>query len=543
MFERLLSRPPADWTPAGPSAVSLDVNAPASELTWDGLGSIPRLATAEKLWNIKGYNGAATTLGGFGSALPELSFLVSENEFLDGDLLFTPSGNQLLATVPFQVSAADLAGGHYHLSCENGTARLEGDLKTGRIVATDSEGRTRRYSLGLLREGYSIPVVQLETENHVGITSKSQYVSATFSMDGGTSGIESVKEIGIRIRGRGNSTWKWEKKPFKIHFDEPVSLLGLPAAEEWALFANYADKSLIRNRLAQVMASTLSFDYCPTQECVDVFLNGEYLGVYTLGEHLEEGEGRVEVTHDSTRLDCGFFLEAGGVVAGVDVKGLNYFHAGLVKFVLIKTPDYETLTSEQFDYIMEYMQAADKAVKAGEGYEDYLDVDSVVDWLIMIEFANNTDCAWRRSTYFTKDPGEKLVMGPVWDFDLAFGNFSKDEAGFDIWVSSEPEDDYVGETWSTYLLEDPEFRARFKARWNEVRDTLLDTALKEIDESYERLAPSAKENFERWKILGKKVAFERHDTKKYLTYESQIQYLKDFLTKRAAWIDEQLENW
>ena len=133
-------------------------------------------------------------------------------------------------------------------------------------------------------------------------------------------------------------------------------------------------------------------------------------------------------------------------------------------------------------------------------------------------------------------------MGPVWDFDLAFGNFSKDVAGFDTWVSTS-EDDYVGETWSTHLLEEPEFQKKFKARWEEVKDELLNTAYTYIDETYEMLYYSAEENFERWDILGKKVAFERHDTKNYKTYTSQIMYLQDFLEERAAWITEQVAEW
>jgi hypothetical protein len=134
-------------------------------------------------------------------------------------------------------------------------------------------------------------------------------------------------------------------------------------------------------------------------------------------------------------------------------------------------------------------------------------------------------------------------MGPVWDFDLAFGNFSKDNAGFDTWVSSEPDDDYIGETWSTYLLKDPEFQKAFRKRWKEVSEDLKNVALSEIERSYEILSPSADLNFKRWDILGKKVAFERHDTTNYKTYSSQIYYLQNFLIERFAFIDAQVENW
>ena len=92
-------------------------------------------------------------------------------------------------------------------------------------------------------------------------------------------------------------------------------------------------------------------------------------------------------------------------------------------------------------------------------------------------------------------------------------------------------------------MQDPEFQKAFRARWDEVKTHLVETALEAIDEDYELLSPSAEENFDRWDILGRKVAFERHDTVNYKTYESQIEYLKNFLLNRAAWIDAQVEEW
>lgn len=517
--------------------------APKSALLWESAGAMPSYDTINVQNNLKSYNGKSLTLGGEGKALPEILISAEENSILSEDLHFLPSGNLLVAELPFSLSEKDLDRLSFSILCQNGKASLSGTLSDGILVASDESGNQRSFAVRALRKNKSIPTVHLRTENGLAITSKSQYIRATFQMDAENTQYNSLGEVPIRIRGRGNSSWKWEKKPYKIHFDEKTSLFGLPEAEEWALISNYADKSLMRNRLGQALASELSFAYCPSHIYVDVFLNGEYLGVYTLGEHLEEGEGRVEIEHQMQQKDCGFFLEAGGVVSGVDVKGLNYFHAGLCKFVLIKSPEYEFLTNEQFEYIKDYMQKTDAAIRAGEGYEQYIDLESLIDWLIITELSYNTDCAYRRSTYFTKNPGEKLVMGPVWDFDLAFGNFSKDNAGYDTWVSSEPDDDYIGETWTTYLLESPEFRPRFRARWEEVSERLLETAYEVIDADFALLLPSAEENFQRWDILGKKVAFEPKKTEQYQTYSSQIFYLKDFLASRAEWISAQVAEW
>ena len=526
---------------ASVDVASLDFSAPLCDLFWESdQGTVPAFSTVEKFYNIASFNEQPLSLGGTGDTEAHLVIYPDGKDAPDTALTFTPYANLLVAQCHPLVSLTDLDGAAFDLTATAGTATLEGNFSDGRIVTRDEKGRERRYALFLWREDYGIPNVYVETEEGKAITSKKLYVSASFAMSGAG---ENIPETHLRIRGRGNSTWKWDKKPYKLSFDEPVSLFGLAPARSYALFASFADKSLMRGRIASVMAQEFSFAYTPTQHFVNFYLNGVYQGVYGLGEHLEEGEGRVEIRHEMNARDCGFFVEVGGVESGVNVQGFDYFHAGLLKFVLIKSPDPEEITSEQFSYIRKTLQKADEAIKAGENIEEYFDLTSLVDWLIMTEWTNNTDCAWRRSTYIQKDAGGKLVMGPVWDFDLAFGNFSKDKAGFDIWVSFSEDDDYVGETWSTYLLQNPAFRYAFKTRFLELRDRVLQTALDEIDRGADLLSDSATLNFEKWQILGRKVAFERHDTTHYPTYESQIRYLKNFLIDRAAWLTEQVESW
>ncbi len=532
------------------AAENLYYHAPFCDLTWESASPIPILERVEGTQNLRSFNGQACRLGGLGEGEVTLKLAAGSVPGLEEDILLERKGNLLTAAFPYDITMSALSAVQPEILSEN-RCYFEETNEDGSVdfsaspilVLQDDNGNLLRLKVKILRETKNLPVIYLETEDGAEVKSKEQYISATFVLDAGTSGFESIPLSHIRLRGRGNSTWNWDKKPYKIHFDTPVSVFGLTAGEEWALLANYADKSLMRNHVAQLMAAQLSFDYAPTQNAVDVFLNGDYIGVYSFGEHLEEGEGRVEITHDMKKVDCGYFLEVGGVVSGVDVQGMNYFHAGLLKFVLVKGPEFNSLTSAQFDYIKTYLKEANDAVVAGKGYEEYIDMESLIDWLIMIELTNNTDCAFRRSCYFTKDSGGKLKLGPVWDFDLAFGNFSRDVQDYSTWASYNMDDDYVGETWSYYLFRDPKFQKQFKARWDEVRDLLLDTAFEAIDAEYERIAPSAADNFRVWDILGKKVAFERRDTNLYPTYDSQIRYLKTFLKNRAAWIDKTTASW
>lgn len=128
-------------------------------------------------------------------------------------------------------------------------------------------------------------------------------------------------------------------------------------------------------------------------------------------------------------------------------------------------------------------------------------------------------------------------MGPIWDFDLALGNFSKDNPKYDDWAMVGEEGGYVGVTWFNYLLKDEAFKTKLKARWNEVKDKLLNTALTKIDEMTALIEPSQKANFAVWQIWDIRAGYSPHSLVKYNTYEKQIQYLKDFLNKRYAWMD------
>ena len=131
-------------------------------------------------------------------------------------------------------------------------------------------------------------------------------------------------------------------------------------------------------------------------------------------------------------------------------------------------------------------------------------------------------------------------MGPVWDFDMAFGNHEGDISNYDGWASAEATYNYVNDTWTTYLIKDPKFMDKVRARWIEVRDRLLETAKNTIDTQYALVKESADLNFKLWNIIDQKVGLGRVDHKKYNTYELQIEFLREFIIKRAAWIDKRL---
>ena len=391
-----------------------------------------------------------------------------------------------------------------------------------------------------------LPVVNITSDTGYADISRDDYSDCTISIDcSNAEGYEDFPETTARIRGRGNSTWKWQKKPYKIKLDEKASVLGLDPAKEWVLLSNYADKSLMRNTVAFAMSDYLgSLCFTPHSIPVELYYNGEFLGVYSIGEQIEVKKGRIEIAEDYESTDTGFLAEIGGVTNGVDEKYKDYFHTDsrLAEFILIKSPDTDKISTEQFSFISDCVNEAEKAIVSGD-YEDYINVDSFIDCWFITELSFNLDSCFNRSCYIVRDQGGKLEMGPVWDFDLAFGNFSMDW-GYDYkWCirGEASEDAYIKTNWYNYLLSDKSFRERASERWNEVKDGLIYTALSTIDECYTNIKPSVDENFARWDILDSVVGYEREDVVNYNTFELQVEYLKQFIIKRSEWITNNIE--
>ena len=171
-----------------------------------------------------------------------------------------------------------------------------------------------------------------------------------------------------------------------------------------------------------------------------------------------------------------------------------------------------------------------------------IDVASFVDWIIIHELTYNIDSCFRRSCFMVKEKDGKIKMGPIWDFDLALGNFSRDKKEYDnlITPGEDKEDAYIELNWCTYLLKDPEFCEQLYARWKAVRDDLLTVADSTITRYSTLLDGSQQENFNVWQIWDIRAGYQPKWCSAANTYEKQIRYLRDFIVKRANWMDENL---
>jgi len=384
-----------------------------------------------------------------------------------------------------------------------------------------------------------IPVMEIVTKNNAPIVDKENYVRGTLTIDG--------VSYSMKIRGRGNASWnQFPKKSYRIKLDDGASLFGLPQNRDWVLVSNYTDKTLIRNCVAHTIAASLSgLEYTPTHFPVNLYLNGQYLGVYTFADKIEEGNGRLElgnmmVTEENG--DIGFLLEIGWDFNQENIYNKDYFDTARAFRIFVKEPEIGVANSPEFLYLKYYIINMENAIMNDDGWEYYIDVDSWIDWFIVNELTFNTESSFYRSCYMWRPEGGKLKLGPVWDFDMAFGNHYADLEDYDGWCTTESTYEYISENWMNYLMRYPAFTDRLVERWNEVKDNLLETALNAVDYYSTMLDGDQQRNFEVWDIMGIGVGMASVDPWIYNTYDKQVQYLRDFITTRWNYIDTRLNS-
>ncbi len=408
-----------------------------------------------------------------------------------------------------------------------------------RVKIPTPEGE-RDCTLTVAREGYGLPILEVKTDNSAPIAEKNTYIHGLLIWDG--------KEYPTKIRGRGNASWNhFPKKSYRIKLDKGASLFGLPQNRDWVLTGNYPDKTLIRNCVAHTLSATLSgLEYTPTHIPVHLYLNGEYLGVYTFGDKIENGNGRLDLgepVYEGENLsDVGFLIEIGWDFDRENIYNKDYFDTDILRRLFVKDPEITTANNPEIRIIKDFIAKTERAVVTNDGWENYIDVDSFADWFILNELTFNTESSFYRSCYLWRPVGGKLKMGPVWDFDMAFGNHRGDLAGYDGWCTTESTYEYITENWMDYLMTYPAFTGRVVARWNEVKEDLLSIALTAVDEYGGRLEGSQQQNFKRWPIMTSGVGMGAVNPYKYDTYEKQVQYLRDFIIVRYAYMDARLNS-
>lgn len=372
------------------------------------------------------------------------------------------------------------------------------------------------------------------------ITSKDTYVNGTLEVlaDDGTPGMYNGE---IEIRGRGNSTWQMEKKPYRMRLKTSTNLLGLPAnARNWALLANHADKTMIRNALAFEISKYLNMPYTVTYHYVDIVLNGEYKGTYLLTDHVEVREGRVDVENTEDDDPGAFLIEIDGFAESED---FYYETANHNKFTF-KYPDVEANDSPHLAYVTQLLDQFESQLYSGlpgdhpDSYLKYADLNSMVNWYLACELIGNSDAFW--TVYLHKrKTDEKFYFGPLWDFDIAFNN--------DIRIKKAPYrlmadvgHFYGYQDWMYWFRNDDFFMKELKSRWLSLREAgLKEFVLNKVNELANTLINSGSVhlNYVTWPVLEEQI---HNEVFLHESYDEHINFLYQYVEKRFDWLDKEL---
>ncbi len=543
------------------------------------------------------YNGAA------GCRLITLSFPQTHNPWLLWNVNFeTQAGGRVLETAKDHPNligreAVPVFNAEGERVTFNGELLVSGEtavtLQKDNELIVYGNGTRAEYHVSITEETNGLPVVLIDTDN-APIPDKVDYVDTAISVLGAEIyGGEDIYAAVGGIKLRGNSTSGYDKKPYRIKFDKKQNVFGLGKAKSWVLLANFLDPAFMRNDIAYGFATRLSalteeqtgFSmYVPRTRPVEVYLNGDYQGLYDMGDHVQVDETRIDIDASGEEFDdndvqlfpegnVGYYLEiedgsrvipewyneqayyvtirnTGGTGYGaaytgrLDEHGQAESYQGPLTtlYAQIKTP--EVPSAEQRTYIQNYLQTVNDLILAqDERVWEYIDMDGFIDWYLVNELFKNTDSAFLSSIKLFKDKDGKLSMGPVWDFDIgasavSYNNVS-DPTG---WLTRD--DGRCG--WYEALFGMEDFEAAVKARWAELHEAgVFDAIFTDIDALAGYLEEAAKDNYSLWYNNYVNSVWNTswlHVADKVLYCEQwigQVQILRAFLQGRLAWMDEQ----
>ena len=380
--------------------------------------------------------------------------------------------------------------------------------------------------------------------------------------------------IGIEIRGESSQFFDKKSYGFETwdsqYNDLDVALIGFPEEEDWILYGPFSDKSLIRNKLIYELSNRMG-RYTTKTEFVELTINYEYKGLYIFMEKLKRDKNRIDISK-LENADIDEELISGGYIIKIDKSDMedgsytdyNSFQSQFDVFgnengdirinFNYEYPKPGEIHANQKNYIKNYFYEFESSLASNNfkdpinGFRKYIDEDSFIDFFILNELSNNVD-GYRLSTYLQKDRNEKLVIGPIWDFNLSFGN--ADYCGgerYDVWCFKFNErclgDYWNVPFWWNRLLDDEKFVDKLKDRWNQLRlNTLSDNnIITLIEEQYSFLNNETdiiNRNFNKWKIFGIYIWPNSFIGNNY--YE-EIDFLKNWIKERTKWLDESINN-
>ena len=366
-----------------------------------------------------------------------------------------------------------------------------------------------------------LPRVVIETEDFRELRDRETEFQAYFQIYGDT--VPETDVLELTVHGRGNSSFKMPKYGMKLEFKDKVSLFGMPKSRDWALIANFGDKTHLRNYMMTRLSEWLGAKYTPRMQFVELYLNQKYMGLYLLSETVKVAKNRVNIPEN----DSSFLFEREGEKKldppFVTTNLGNSFH--------IKSPKNLPESSKKMllNHLNDFEDFLRSMRSTQENHlEEWIDLDDYILYYWVQEFSKNEDGNFSRSIFMTWEKGGVIHFGPLWDFDLAFGNESYEQ-------NQPAEDWYIRNyRWNRRFFLDAEVRDRARDFWKANRK--LFKALIDSIPVYEKIISKAIDNeYRRWPILQNKENWALKDP--YNTYDEAIDSMKTWMERRYNWID------
>ncbi len=405
---------------------------------------------------------------------------------------------------------------------ENRIYNVKVDLESMRMMFSTSQSGVDPWS-------GTLPVMFITTEGKQPITSKEQYLQATYYLD--PMGVEGVEAVGspedpalMQIRGRGNYTWTgFDKKPYRIKLDKKTELMGMKKNKHFALLAHADDSAAgLRNALGFSASETIGMPWTPATRPLEVVLNGDYIGLYWLTETIRVDKDRVDVVEQADyavdNVDGGWLVEIDNYDSDPHVTVVD--SSGHPIWFTYKSP--EELSSEQHSYLQTAMQSIQDAVSSGNESEaaQLVDFDILARYFIVNQLMLDME-SFHGSCYLNRQRGEdeKWNFGPVWDFGNAFAAGRADKPRF---IFDHPD---FSQTWIGEFYAMPAFVDVVKQIWQQFLGEGPASMSASLKENADEIAAAAVCDGRRWpKYSHANVAYEAERLQSWL--DGSIEWLK-----------------
>lgn len=410
------------------------------------------------------------------------------------------------------------------------------DFSTPVVLSVITASKIKDYVV-YVNSYTGLPSVWLDTNSHVNVANANQYYGGSIKIIDGpkTRAGSGVTKASVKIMGLSPIRWYrpdfilsnsedllLAKNGYFLKFNNNISLFNEPKGTTWRLLPNLNDMTFLHNQTAFFMGRISKLEYTPRAHYVDMFMNSRFFGNYVMTERPDLTEERVNIGSD------GFILNIGS-----DEAGQYFYGTYLERPVTVMAPG--SPSAEYVSYANDFVVKAENALFSSNftdenaGWQKYMDMDSFVDWYLINEIARNQDGAFSKNCLMNLARGGKLKMGPLWDFEKAFGNTTK----------KEPAEGFVikGVKWYERLFQDPAFVAKVKERFDYFYTHQQDI-LSEINANAEYLRYSVKEDDYRWDTY---AGYKSSTVSVWAAYGSMVDYMKQWLVARMDWLKKEFD--